>query len=412
MPEKPIVSFSMPRLSDGLAEGVISVTPDPSDLTADTVRVYWAGHDCRPLCGRNCLARSRADGFSVRFEDKIKITSYRPTGRPTVIRIPKNLLVPEGAAGLLVEAGAADMTFVPFETEPGRIAPGRKVLEFQAVSDLHLNTESGGGSFPKKIAGIHAAALFEDIPAVSPESIGVMVAGDLTNHGFEGDYNILRDLCASAPAMPPFYCAMGDHDYGWNLPDPDDPPYRHFFGEHPLYYDRWLSGYHFIFLSYEKEGSPCPIPEEELVWLRGKLAENAVPSRPIFLFCHGAVRGTVTGSAPEEGWWGIENGDEVGRILAGYPQAILFSGHSHYETSSPSEIYLADARMCSAVNTASVAYLWTPLDTPEGEYLEGSEGIYAEVYESGDVLIRCRDIMRRTWIAEYIIYAPCRAVES
>ena len=398
----PIVTVSMPRLAEGFADGTITVTVDPTDLTADTVFVYWADADRQRLAGYNFLTRKRSDGFSAVFEKKEKIsTSYEPTGKPTVLTVPHNRVVPEGAAGLLIEAGAAEPVFVPLPTAPGKVKLGRKLMEFQVASDLHLERGREDPSF------LHTAALFEDIAETSPDSAGLMIAGDIMQHSRPYEYDLMNQLVAEARGIPEITAVVGNHDLtGFRLEETEIPAYHSYFGDDPQYFDRWIGGYHFIFLALRPRDTVIPMEEEEVAWLREKLAEDADPSKPIFLFCHEGFKDTVAGCGEDEGWWGISDDGEARSLLTAYPQAILFTGHTHWECASLNQIYYADERMCNGVNTASVSYLWTGLDRAKGEWLDGSEALYVEVYENGSVLIRCRDILRRTWVAEYVIFMP------
>lgn len=84
-------------------------------------------------------------------------------------------------------------------------------------------------------------------------------------------------------------------------------------------------------------------PEYQRAWLKKQLeiARNDNPRKPIFLFHHPNIRGTVFG---HEDWSnpGIES------IVANFPQVIDFSGHSHYPINAPTSIYQG---LFTALNT-------------------------------------------------------------
>ena len=395
----PTVTVSMPRLAEGFADGFITVLPDQTDCTAELVTVYWADKAGQRLADYDYLVHARTDGFSFEIDDKdiIISTSYAPTGKPTVLPIPRGRVVPKGAVGLLVEVGAAEAAYVPLPAEPVYLDLGKKAFEFQIMSDLHLNSDR------TTIACTHTVATFEDIIAEAHDSVGLMMCGDMTNHGWDEDFDILNALVAEAEGLPPVTYLIGNHDFGHALPDPDHPPYKDFFGEGPLYFDRWISGCHHIFLAFDGVGWRRPIPDEEVAWLREKLAEDADPTKPIFVYCHEPIRNTVAGSTDAGHWWGIENGEEVGKILAAYPQAIFFTGHTHWEFASLDEIYYADERMCNGVNIPCVKELGTPLNRPTADRLTGSEAVFVEVYENGNVLIRGRHTLNHQWVGDYLI---------
>ena len=392
----------MPRLGEGFGDGVISVRVDQSGAPADTVRIRWANEDGEPLDGYTVLAKRRVAGWSARLEKAngadVKIVEFTPTDEPAVLELPRNLLVPVGAAGLLItaenEAGVSDPLFVPLPQPVSYRTFGKPVLEFQTVSDLHIDVCD-----PERTGERHTAALLADVAEICPDSACIAVTGDIADNGDAREHDIMLKLAKEAAGTPPVYYVIGDHDFGFREASVQEAEFKRFASVDSLSYDKWIGGYHFIFLASDKPDTPAVFSDEKVAWLREKLAENADPARPIFVFCHEAVENTVAGSSDGEGWWGIRQSDPVVRVLAGFPQAILYSGHSHWELCSPNEVFFADGTMCHAVNAASIGYLWTGLDLTGGEHLDGAEAIYTEVYADGSVLIRGRDVVRREWTA-------------
>ncbi|WP_027415854.1 hypothetical protein [Aneurinibacillus terranovensis] len=75
-----------------------------------------------------------------------------------------------------------------------------------------------------------------------------------------------------------------------------------FAGYHQLFYDKWIKGYHFIFLGSEQYRQSNPynyedayLSDEQLDWLRTKLKEGD-RKRPTFIFLHQPLPDTVSGS--------------------------------------------------------------------------------------------------------------------
>lgn len=171
-----------------------------------------------------------------------------------------------------------------------------------------------------------------------------------------------------------------------------------------VYHDHWIDGYHYIFLGTEQpHPKDCEMSAEQLQWLELKLAEQAVPNRPIFLFLHQPLMDTVAGSLQEQGWYGVNQDAELKAVLAKYPQAIVFSGHTHWHLQAPHTMYDGADRMPTMFNASSVAYLWTDAD----EHLEGSEGMHVEIY-TDRVVVKGRDFTAGKWIegAEYTVRYP------
>ena len=98
------------------------------------------------------------------------------------------------------------------------------------------------------------------------------------------------------------------------------------------YHDHWIDGYHFIFLGTEVGLELfCSLSEAQLAWLDDKLSEEASSDKPVFLFLHQPLKDTVAGSLESQKWFGVTQDEELKAILAKYPQAILFTGHTHWE---------------------------------------------------------------------------------
>ncbi|MNG01839.1 3',5'-cyclic adenosine monophosphate phosphodiesterase CpdA [compost metagenome] len=164
-----------------------------------------------------------------------------------------------------------------------------------------------------------------------------------------------------------------------------------------VYYDRWIKGYHFIFLGSEQYRQTNPanaedawLSQTQLSWLQSKLQENYVQKRPLFVFLHQPLQGTVSGSQPR----GVVQRNELKQILSPYPEVIFFTGHTHWELRLPTTL-IRD--VFTMVNSSSVTY---PYDSND-QLFQGnrSEGLVLEVYDDR-VHIRGRDFQGQAWISE------------
>jgi len=181
-------------------------------------------------------------------------------------------------------------------------------------------------------------------------------------------------------------------------------------GEAAPYHDHWIGGYHFIFLGSESpHPKDCDLSEAQLTWLQDRLAEEAASDRPIFIFLHQPLRDTVAGSMSEQGWYGVNQDAALKEVLSGYPQAILFTGHTHWQLEAERMMFDGQGAMPSMFNASSVAYLWTDQD----EHLTGSEGLQVEIYEDR-IVVRGRDFVKRSWIAgaEYEVSLPASVPQA
>lgn len=367
-------------VSKGEADGVINVSFE-SEVEKGDLYSFWGDKDGNKLSGYTFLTKQKVN---KKTEAKIKI--------------PANTVIPEGAESIIVYVKSGAETtenFVIKLPENAKPVDRENILfDFQVCSDIHIDRE-----FPTYTE--HLNALLDDIAVVAPDSKGVMVVGDISNHGYQEEYDLVKEVLAGKPNHPEMHYVKGNHDvsYGKNNPtfNAQMKIFNKFSGNKSLYYDLWINECHFIFLATDEKGCPTSMPDEEIEWLRETIKVNASPDRPIFVFCHESIQDTVAGSSAAEKWWGIKNGDKVAEILKDYPQACFFTGHSHWILSSKNEMYPADQFMCNAFNTSSLGYLWTGYNIVEGESEEGAEAIYVEVYKD-KVLVRGRDVENGQWI--------------
>ncbi|WP_434748813.1 metallophosphoesterase family protein [Paenibacillus amylolyticus] len=112
------------------------------------------------------------------------------------------------------------------------------------------------------------------------------------------------------------------------------------------YHDHWIDGYHYIFLGTEQ-----PHPKDcEMS------SEQAALDRPIFLFIHQPLMDTVAGSLQTR--YGVNQDAELKAVLAKYPQAILFSGHTHWQLQAPYTMYHGAGRMRTSIWRGAKGYMW------------------------------------------------------
>lgn len=268
----------------------------------------------------------------------------------------------------------------------------RMLLSFQVITDTHI-TSDAEHSYNR-----YLAKALEDVKRTAPESGGIMHVGDLTDHGFPEEYaEVGRILREHGEGLPAIRYTMGNHDVGLGHWPSRLGAFLGYTGMEGTYHQHWIDGYPFLFLGTELGLKLfASLSERQLSWLDERLAEAGKSGKPAFVFLHQPLKDTVAGSRETQQWYGVTQDEALKSVLAKHPQVLLFTGHTHWELESEHTMYQRSDKSSSAMfNAASVAYLWSDADEP----IEGSQGYYVEVY-ADRVLVRGRDFMRGTWIAQ------------
>jgi 3',5'-cyclic AMP phosphodiesterase CpdA len=271
------------------------------------------------------------------------------------------------------------------------------LLKFQVITDTHVTTE------PEHTHNRNLARALEDIKRQAPDSDGIMHAGDITDHGFPDEYAEFQRIWREhGDGLPVSYFASGNHDVALGHWPSRLKAYMDATKMEGPYHDHWVKGYHFIFLGTEKGLELfADLSDEQLAWLDAKLSEGQDSGRPAFVFLHQPLKDTVAGSYEAQKWYGVTQDEELKAVLSKYPNAILFTGHTHWELGSQHTVFGGKDRMPMMINAASVAYLWTD----EDKHKDGSQGLFVEVY-ADRVIIKGRDFAAGEWLDEYEFQLP------
>ncbi|MBE6702907.1 MAG: hypothetical protein E7585_05810 [Ruminococcaceae bacterium] len=435
-PDAPTnVSYNLTDKTTGLADGIVTVTIDPDQFantsTMPTHAILYWGDANGPLANYTEIG-------------------YRAlTAATTNITMIPGSVIPNEATHLWVSAynGAgvsATMFSVALPADRTYPALGEEKLSFQIVSDVHSTTNVTGLT--------RIENFFNDVKQIDPDSAGIFVSGDITNLGNIAEYENLYDLWdrmlgSQSDVKIPFFPAVGNHEF---KPDNTLDGYGDYAikqarfieylnqyleaagkdqitnGKH--YYDLWIGGYHFIFLASEVAGTNAKISDAQLAWLDQTLAEDRKNGHPSFIMLHQCLYNTVSGGMPAHGWNGVIAGDqnwlewetEVGAdraptyrtmrdkyeaplrdILRKYPEAMMFSGHSHWAMTDINNMYnphfptdASNALPNYLFNTGAVDYLAHALT---GKSITGSQGYYVYIYEDY-IEFRGRDFTNKKWI--------------
>lgn len=269
------------------------------------------------------------------------------------------------AKSVKVHRPSKDTTYVfPFEVP---------VLSFAVISDVHFGSSTGVGAITK------VSNALKNLSSKSPVIDALIVVGDLTDSGTESQYDQFLSVFNNQTYIPSgiqkIYL-MGNHDnYSANA----QTIYQNKLGQALDQY-KIINGYPFITISQRGTSNSgdgiSSYPLESRNFLSTSLSHAAVnyPGKPIFVFTHVAPLGTCYGS--RRGDYGANNGwgmPVLTPILKQYPQAVVFSGHSHFPIGDPKSI--SQDSLFTSINTGSTTY---------SEVEDGlvNKGIHPEAYEN------------------------------
>ena len=246
---------------------------------------------------------------------------------------------------------------------------------FQVITDTHVREDDN------HLYNRHFDLALKDIlnSGYAKQSSGVMHAGDITDHGLVEEYEALVRIIAAQPdGLPPIRYTVGNHDVALGRWDYRIGHYEQHTGMQGTYHDHWIDGYHYIFIGTEVGLDRfASLSEPQLAWLDAKLseklgktekvqkkvgAEEAAPGQPVFVFLHQPLKDTTAGSMEAQAWFGVEQDDALRAVLLRHPQAILFTGHTHWHLESSRTMYRMSEQGPHLFNAGSVAYLWTDGD--------------------------------------------------
>jgi Icc-related predicted phosphoesterase len=289
-------------------------------------------------------------------------------------------------------------------------------LRFAVISDTHFENNRGEG------AKVKVPKALKNLLGHKPLVDAIFVVGDLTDRGRLEEYDQLISTFNNKELIPDgvaVYFMMGfNHDKSPSSNAKE--PVKDILGQtatnaqknflekvkKPLQQYIEIKNYPFILLS-EGGSNPSPYNNEVKKFLEQHLvaAAKKYPNKPVFVFTHVPPLNTCYGSWKHEGW----GTDIFTPVLSRYPQAVVFSGHSHFPIGDPRSIY---QEKFTTINDGSTTY---------GEVERGilnigihpencnkvTEGLIVNMLKNGDVEIERWDTYRNEEILpRWTINAP------
>ncbi len=280
-------------------------------------------------------------------------------------------------------------------------------LNFATISDIHMTEETarrdmlrfGLADFEKSTYPLDALVL----------------TGDLTDHGEEAEWEMLKSAFEGYNPAKNIVMAQGNHDT-WTEDDKYDIARTLFIKYNKKiagreieneYYSTKINGYTFIVLASESDRVAAYMSDEQITWLSAEMEKASRDGLPIFVVCHWPIN--QSHGLPET--WGEEDmepddggiGDQSARveeILKSYKNVFMISGHIHsgFVKESQEKVYgyvsVESDGSFHSINLPQYMYL-----TLRGRIANGT-GFNFEVYDD-EVIIRARSYSAGVWYSDY-----------
>jgi len=182
---------------------------------------------------------------------------------------------------------------------------------------------------------------------------------------------------------------MGNHEYPLNAtlakaPEKVEEAQTLFIektGE-PLQEDTVIGGFHFITVSSQDYTNALTLEQEQYIMERVNIALSEDDKKPVFLFLHQPVDGTLNGSLKSD-----KQSSEFEEFVKNEPRLVVVCGHMHYTLSDPHSIYQVPGGatfLYTSVVSTSVGQDMSYADLPHREY--SSQGIILNVNDKTNVV--------------------------
>lgn len=269
---------------------------------------------------------------------------------------------------------------------PARLFAGRQeqvVLRFAAMSDVHYSDNLNipeVGRFKKALDFIRGQSNFD----------AVVVAGDMSDHGTEKQIGpFKKDLDEGLPKNIRRLLCMGNHEFYGGSKELWEKIFASPGNTHEV-----INGFHFIGISPEKGTCANGDYKYCLDWVRKELekAEKESPDKPVFVFQHYHITGTVYGTFPDDNLSGII---DLYELFQKHPRIVNLSGHSHYPITDPRSAWQGNF---TAFGTGTLSYFCMTGKNPGRPrrppgFRNIGQFYVVEVYEDNSVVLKPYDLI-------------------
>ena len=278
------------------------------------------------------------------------------------------------------------------------------ILRFVVASDVHYNAEPDEQDV-KFHTLLSDAYEYSDGHAKYNTLDGVFIVGDFAHRGWADPMNrFFDDLDDYTRQETVAMAVLGNHEF-WPEPEETVSRFLSASGYENKSQHITVSGYHFILMSTDNYNG---FNDSSITWLSNQLAlaaaDDPTGKKPIFVFQHHPAYDTVYGSF--DGEWGVTNLEPV---LELYPQAVDFSGHSHFPVNDPRSVWQGtftefNTGSCrefgmdiagysnTSVFAKDNAGAWTEDEFPEDYLFDPGKYYVVEVNAANRILVRAFDV--------------------
>ena len=273
------------------------------------------------------------------------------------------------------------------------------VMRFVATSDTHI--EDFGDTGCKRLSSmLKTAYAISDADADYKNLDAVVFSGDITDNGhLDSFYSFAaitdNEIREGTERLAVVAKAHDSYTYFNNSLD----VFTGITGQETDFH-RVIGGFHFIGIS--RSDSLKHYSKQQVKWLDENIAAavEADPEKPVFVFQHEHVRGTVYGSSKTDGW-GL---DVFTDVLEKYPQVVHISGHSHFPANDPRAVWQGSF---TAINDGGLAYFELAVDGRNGRFPDEkermSQALIIEVDADNRVLVKVLDVDAGKIMREFLI---------
>ena len=207
----------------------------------------------------------------------------------------------------------------------------------------------------------------------------VLAVGDIVDYvqnngkiatAYEAMREVMDEVWGESDLYKPqnFMFTTGNHEFYYNFNDAEALlQWSLHTGAHPNTTFE-VEGYTFLAIDFKDVSSNISADTKRLTEERLAAAAAKNPDQPIFIATHIPPSGSVYKSEwkqPDDAW--------LREVLAKYPQAVVFTGHTHFSAFHPLSI---DQNYCTVVNIGPGTYVCTPQQNPAGKPYDNVDSQY------------------------------------